>query len=258
MAEKYLVKDLSFYNDVEEAKMPENAKKRCVQQKKIQSEKAEALKVRKTANKKIRAAMCMRRQKYEKEYKAAEKNTTHLRREAKRTRNFYHEPEAKLMFVIRITGINKLAPKPRKILQLLRLNQLHKGVFVKITGPMLNMLKYIMPYIVCGYPNKQTVEGLILRRGYGKVNGERHRLQNNQMIEQVLGKECGIYGIDDLIHEIFTVGPHFKKASNFLWPFKLSSPRGGFVKKRHGFHEARSGDWGNREELINQFVRRMW
>ena len=25
------------------------------------------------------------------------------------------------------------------------------------------------------------------------------------------------------MHEIYTVGPHFKEASNFLWPFKLSS-----------------------------------
>jgi len=251
------MKDLTFYNEVEESKMPESAKKRATQQKKIQAEKNNALKVRKALNKKIRAGLCSRRQKYEHEYKVAEKRTIHLRREAKRAGNFYHEPEAKLMFVVRITGINKLAPKPRKILQLLRLNQLHKGVFVKVTGPMLNMLKYIMPYIVFGYPNKATVEGLILRRGYGKVNGERKRLQNNQMIEQCLG-DCGIYGIDDLIHEIVTVGPNFKKATNFLWPFKLSSPRGGFKAKRHGFHEARGGDWGNREELINQFVRRMW
>ena len=27
---------------------------------------------------------------------------------------------------------------------------------------------------------------------------------------------------EDLIHEIYTVGPAFKEASNFLWPFKLS------------------------------------
>eukprot|EP00955_Chlamydomonas_euryale_P045924 353273-Chlamydomonas_euryale.AAC.17 len=31
--------------------------------------------------------------------------------------------------------------------------------------------------------------------------------------------------MEDLVHEIFTVGPAFKQASNFLWPFKLSSAR---------------------------------
>ncbi len=41
----------------------------------------------------------------------------------------------------------------------------------------------------------------------------------------MLGK-YGIICVEDLIHEIFTVGPHFKQASNFLWPVKLSAPRG--------------------------------
>ncbi|KAF4750148.1 60S ribosomal protein L7, partial [Perkinsus olseni] len=38
------------------------------------------------------------------------------------------------VFVVRLAGINKLAPKPRKILQLLRLRQLNNGVFVKVFG----------------------------------------------------------------------------------------------------------------------------
>ena len=31
----------------------------------------------------------------------------------------------------------------------------------------------------------------------------------------------GIICVEDLIHEIFTVGPHFKMANNFLWHFKV-------------------------------------
>jgi large subunit ribosomal protein L7e len=41
---------------------------------------------------------------------------------------------------------------------------------------------------------------------------------------QALGK-FNIICIEDLVHEIFTVGPNFKAATNFLWPFKLSSPK---------------------------------
>jgi hypothetical protein len=37
----------------------------------------------------------------------------------------------------------------------------------------------------------------------------------------VLGSK-NILCVEDLIHEIYTVGPAFKEASNFLWPFKLS------------------------------------
>lgn len=38
---------------------------------------------------------------------------------------------------------------------------------------------------------------------------------------QVLGAK-NILCVEDLIHEIFTVGPAFREASNFLWPFKLN------------------------------------
>jgi len=69
-----------------------------------------------------------------------------------------------------------------------------------------------------------------------------------------LGK-YGIICMEDLIHEIYTVGPHFKEANNFLWPFKLSSPLGGYVKK--GKHFTEGGDYGNREQEINKFVGRM-
>ena len=40
-----------------------------------------------------------------------------------------------------------------------------------------------------------------------------------------LGK-FDIICIEDLIHEIYTVGPHFKEANNFLHPFQLSCARG--------------------------------
>jgi large subunit ribosomal protein L7e len=73
-------------------------------------------------------------------------------------------------------------------------------------------------------------------------------------IDGVVGK-YGISSVPDLIHEIITVGPHFKQANNFLWPFKLSSPKEGFAKKRHPF--TTGGVWGNREDRVNEFVTRM-
>ncbi|CAB1341223.1 unnamed protein product, partial [Coregonus sp. 'balchen'] len=45
----------------------------------------------------------------------------------------------------------------------------------------------------------------------------------------------GIICVEDLIHEIYTVGKNFKPANNFLWPFKLSTPRGGMNKKTTHF-----------------------
>merc|ERR1719171_2131484 len=127
--------------------------------------------------------MMMRSIKYDKEYAKESKKLIGLRRQAKESGNFFVEPEAKLLFVVRITGINKLAPKPRKIFKLLRLDQLDKGVFVKATKPMLNMLKYIQPYIVMGYPNLKTTKMLLLKRGYAKVAGQRVPIQGNDVIK---------------------------------------------------------------------------
>ncbi|RRT54309.1 hypothetical protein GW17_00007149 [Ensete ventricosum] len=71
---------------------------------------------------------------------------------------------------------------------------------------------------------------------------------------QGLGK-YGIICMEDLVHEIMTVGPHFKEANNFLWPFKLKAPLGGLKKKRR--HYVEGGDAGNREDYINELIRRM-
>merc|ERR1711870_102227 len=219
-------------------------------------EKQRATAAKKKQRAEERHNLKMRTLKYDKEYAQFNRKLICLRREAKLAGNFFVEPEAKLLFVIRIVGIIKLSPKPRKVLQLLRLKQLHNGVFLKVNKPILQMLKNVQPYVTYGYPSLKTVRELIYKRGYGKVNKCRIPLSDNEIISSSLG-EYGIHGMEDLVHEIYTVGPHFKQASNFLWPFKLSAPKGGFFCKRHGFGEQRGGDWGNREELINELITRM-
>lgn len=52
--------------------------------------------------------------------------------------------------------------------------------------------------------------------GYGKIDKQRIALSDNAIIEEALGK-YGIICMEDLIHEIFTVGPN----ESFLLPFCL-------------------------------------
>ena len=77
--------------------------------------------------------------------------------------------ESKLAFVIRIKGINKIDPKKRKTLQLLRLLQINNGIFVRLTKATIEMLRIVEPYIAYGYPNLKSVRELIYKRGYGKM-----------------------------------------------------------------------------------------
>jgi len=195
-----------------------------------------------------------RAEKYVKEYRAKEADIIRIKRQAKNVGNYYVPDEAKIAVVVRIRGINRVAPKTKKILQLLRLRQINNAVFVKLNKATLNMIRYVEPYVAYGYPNLKTVKELIYKRGHGKVNKQRTALTDNSIIGRELGKH-NIICVEDLIHEIYTCGAHFKEANNFLWPFKLSSPLGGFNFKNKHFCEG--GDHGNRAEHINELVRRM-
>ncbi|CAD7678714.1 unnamed protein product [Nyctereutes procyonoides] len=173
---------------------------------------------------------------YHKEYRQMYRTEIRMARMARKAGNFYVPAEPKLAFVIRIRGINGVSPKVRKVLQLLHLRQIFNGTFVKLNKASVNMLRIVEPYIAWGYPNLKSVNELIYKRGYGKINKKRIALTDNTLI-------------------IYTVGKRFKEANNFLWPFKLSSPRGGMKKKTTHFVEG--GDAGNREDQINRLIRRM-
>jgi large subunit ribosomal protein L7e len=195
-----------------------------------------------------------RAEQYVKEYKAAENDLVRLKRVAKSEGNIFVEPESKLIVATRIRGIIGISPKVRKILQLLRLRQIHNTVFLKANKATINMLRLVEPFVAYGYPNLKTVRELVYKRGFGKVNKQRIPIADNSVIEEVLGKK-DIICVEDLIHEIFTVGPNFKASANFLWPFKLSSPNGGFKRKLLHFNEG--GDAGNRGAKINALIKRM-
>merc|ERR1712216_174645 len=193
-------------------------------------------------------------EKYVKEYRSLARARVRMHRQAKAAGNHYVEPEAKLMFVVRIRGLNDMHPKTKKILQIMRLRQINLGVFMKVSKAATEMLKRVEPYLAYGYPNLKSVRELIYKRGFGKVNKQRLPLNDNSVVEAGLGKH-GIICMEDLVHEIVTVGPHFTQANNFLWPFKLRAAKEGLAKKRKGFCEG--GQAGNREDKMNDLIARM-
>ncbi|CAG8464954.1 6278_t:CDS:2 [Ambispora gerdemannii] len=239
----------------EQILVPETLLAKRKHQDKIHEEKAKArIEQRKAALQK-RKVIFKRAEKYVKEYRSEERNQIRLRRMAKASGNFYVPAEPKLVFVIRIKGINKIAPKPRKVLQLLRLLQINNGVFVRLTKATKQLLQLVTPYVAFGDPNLKSVRELIYKRGYAKVNKQRIPITENTIIEKELGK-YGIICIEDLVHEIFTVGPNFKQANNFLWPFKLSNPNGGWNTRKFR-HFVEGGDFGDREHRINKLIHLM-
>merc|ERR1719378_1828654 len=102
------------------------------------------------------------------------------------------------------------------ILRLLRLRQIHNATFVKVNKAIMNMLQRVQQYVTFGFPNRKTIESLIYKRGYGKVNGQRIRLSDNFIVE-----------------------------------IKLNTPKGGYTVKSKSY--LNRGTFGNREAQINEF-----
>merc|ERR1712047_11041 len=208
----------------------------------------------KVARKAKRAEIFKRAEKFAKEYQDQERDEIRLRREARKEGNYYVPGDPKLAFVMRIRGINQVSPKVKKVLQLFRLRQINNGVFIKLNKATINMLRICEPFITWGTPNLKSVRELIYKRGFVKKDCNRTAITSNDIIEEKLGK-FGIICVEDLIHEIVTVGPNFKYATNFLWPFKLNTPTGGWRKKTNHFVEG--GDFGCREDFINPLLHKM-
>jgi 60S ribosomal protein uL30 len=234
--------------------VPETLLKKQKQKAELVAARAKAAAALRKKTRERKLEIYKRAEKYAREYSIKDASEIQMARQARKNGNFYVPPAPKLALVMRIRGINGLHPKPRKVLQLFRLRQINNGVFVKLNKATINMLRLAEPYITWGYPNLKSVRELIYKRGYAKIDGCRVPITDNSIIESKLGK-YGIICIEDLVHEIYTVGPNFKQASNFLWHFKLNTPNGGWRKKTNHFVDG--GDFGCREDKINALLRKM-
>lgn len=143
--------------------------------------------------------------------------------------------EPALLFVVRVktNGTTSIPSKAFKILSLLRLVELNTGIFIKLTEKVYPLLKFIAPYIVIGRPSLSSIRSLVQKRS--KINYQKSEsdeptevaLTDNNIIEEKLG-EFGIICLEDIVHEISTLGESFKKCNHFLLPFRLNREISGF------------------------------
>lgn len=233
---------------------PESAIKRAAFKQQQTENFKKAIAANKAAKASLKKIAYQRGLQYSREYRRAEKKLVAQRRQASLHGNFYLEAKPKIAVVTRIRGIAKLNPKQRKILQLLRLRQIFNTVFVKLNKPIQNMLRMVEPFIAYGYPSLATVRAMVYKRGYLKMNGQRVKISDNQMVKDKYNSN-DVVCVEDMVNQIYTCGKHFRAVTHGLWPFKLAPPKGGMRQKRRHFVEG--GDYGNRESFINNFLHRM-
>jgi len=167
------------------------------------------------------------------------------------------EDQDHLALIIRIRGRNGLTPKIRSVLNDLKLTTKGAAVLHPVNEKQIKLLKIAEPYVTWGFPNKQTIRDLLYKRGYARVGDTREKkaLTDNAFIEEQLGESTGIICMEDIVHELFARGDNFEAVTNFLWPFQLETPAGGFPNTRQPFQQG--GDCGNRAEKIVDLVTRM-
>ncbi|XP_013102358.1 uncharacterized protein LOC106083704 [Stomoxys calcitrans] len=160
----------------------------------------------------------------------------------------------KLLLVMRHAGKKIFDETTNKIMKTLHMTNRHNAVFLENTKENQILLKVIEPFVVYGYPNIATIRELIFKKGFARIDGKKTPIQSNTMIEEQLGDK-GIICLEDIIHEIFTVGPNFADVQNFLCSFLLSGPRDGW-KNKVSVSYKRGGEYGDRGNGINELISR--
>ncbi|CAB1444841.1 unnamed protein product [Pleuronectes platessa] len=165
-------------------------------------------------------------------------------------------PPAKnqLAFAVRIREIKGVSPKVMKVVHMFRLRKIFSGAFVKINKTSMAMMRLVEPYVAWGFPNLKSVRELILKRGQTRIGRKRVPLTDNTFIEEHMGKH-GIICLEDLIHDIYSVGKSFRASNNFLLPFKLSVARHAARDKARLLKDL--GNPGFRATDINSIIRQL-
>lgn len=198
-----------------------------------------------------------RAEKFIKEYRVKERYEKDLKRKAKRPSSCKPSlpSEPHVVFVVRLLSPNPAHDEPKKILNMLRLTKVNHGVFLQMNKTTLDLLQLVEPFVTWGRPSVETVRDLLYKRGKVRVGGGKQvALNDNALVERALGS-CGIVCLEDLIHEIVTLGVNFKNVISLLWDFKLNAPVGGWKKTAASF--SNGGDCGDRGEAINSLLHRM-
>lgn len=164
---------------------------------------------------------------------------------------------AKLVFVVRIREPMGMPGNVKRVLNSLQLKAVNEGVFCEYNEDMKKRLHLVEPWVTYGVPSKAIISDLIRRRGHGKIDKERIPLSNNTIIEKALGDKTGsaVICVDDLVHEIHSVGTEFRKVNSFLWTFQLSSAKSKFQKTKLNYKDG--GDYGDRGEEMDDLIRQM-
>lgn len=159
---------------------------------------------------------------------------------------------APLVFVVRIRDDLGAPRVVKTVLEQMRLKKEHEGVFLRYDEATRKKLHLVENFVVYGRPSKDVIKDLIERQGHGCVDNERIPLSDNTVVEQHLGKH-NIICVEDMVHEISSVGESFDTVNQFLWPFCLMDSKTEFERRTLKIHDGK--DYGDKGDAINDYLK---
>jgi large subunit ribosomal protein L7e len=167
---------------------------------------------------------------------------------------------SKMVFVIRIRDSVATPMEVTKVLtHHLGLKKKHEGVFLRYNAETRAWLHCVEPWVVYGPVPSSMILDLIVRRGHARIQstGERVPLSDNTIIEQELGAEHNVLCVEDLVHELSTVGPAFDViAQSFLWPFQLADAKTDLERRTLRKKDTKL-EYGDRGEAIQEYLQQV-
>ena len=144
----------------------------------------------------------------------------------------------------------------KKALKALGVPTKFSGAFVVATPESRRLLAIAEPFVAWGPPNLRSIRELVFKRGLGrKERSKAAPLMDNTLIEKALG-HVGVICMEDLIHELVTVGSSFDAVNRFVGKFSLSSSDSVSHQKKMT-HFAIGGRFGDRGDQINELIQSM-
>lgn len=166
---------------------------------------------------------------------------------------FFVPKESEFFVAVLIRSKCGCPPKPRKVLDLLRLKKINACVLVRNNKSTKKLLHIVKDYVAFGTVSMELLRKLVYIRGSGRNGQSRVKLTNEFIEDMFDGK---IKCIEEVVHHLYNGTEMFRDVNRFLYPFHLHAPRGGYNgHKSRSFNDG--GCVGNHQDLLGRLVERM-
>lgn len=155
---------------------------------------------------------------------------------------------------ILVSGTHIASEQCINLLNQIGLRRMHQAVFLRFTPEVKAVLTLVEPYVIYGTPNIISVRDLIFKYGFIKHMGRKTSISSNTVIEEIFGQSSGIICVEDIVHEVFTVGANFDKVTKAMYPFLLPNPKDGWIGKK-GLSFEKGGIAGYRGSELNEMLK---